>query len=123
MDLTTDGQKLPLPIRDIAASYQAAVVDVLVDRCSLALRRLNLKDLIIVGGVAKNALMRARLLELSESDGFSVHFPPPSMCTDNAAMVAAAARRLRKHAPMNPLEINAYSTKALKKGLLKRRSP
>jgi N6-L-threonylcarbamoyladenine synthase len=117
LDLTTDGQRLPLSVGDIAASYQAAVIDVLIDRCHLALKRLDLTDLIIVGGVARNALMRDRLSKMAAEEGFLVHFPPPSMCTDNAAMVAAAGYRNRLRAASNPLRINAYSTKALKAGL------
>jgi N6-L-threonylcarbamoyladenine synthase len=117
MDLTTDGRLLPLPVGDIAASYQTAVVDVLVDRCHLALRRLDLTDLIIVGGVARNALMRDRLLNMAAEEGFTVHLPPPPLCTDNAAMVAATGYRNKDRAMSNPLTINAYSTKALKAGL------
>jgi len=116
LDRTTEGRRLPLKIQDIAASYQAAVVDVLVDRCLLAVRRLNLSDLIISGGVARNTLMRERLFGAAGEKGFRVHFPPPSLCTDNAAMVAALGYRRRDRAAAFPRSINAYSTKALKAG-------
>lgn len=114
LDRTTDGQTLPLSIRDIAASYQAAVVDVLIQRCLLAVRRLDLKHLIIVGGVARNSLMRSRLTEVADREDIEVHFPPPSLCTDNAAMIAALGYRQRDKATRHPMSINAFSTKALK---------
>jgi N6-L-threonylcarbamoyladenine synthase len=53
---------------------------------------------------------------MADEEGLSVHFPPPSLCTDNAAMVAAAGYRRRNSAMSSPLSINAYSTKALKTG-------
>jgi N6-L-threonylcarbamoyladenine synthase len=116
LDRTTDGRQHGLQIQDIAASFQAAVVDVLVARCILALRHFALGDLIIVGGVARNALMREKLNRAAGEEGFRVHFPPPSLCTDNAAMVAALGYRRRDRAAGSPLSINAYSTKALKSG-------
>jgi N6-L-threonylcarbamoyladenine synthase len=115
-DRTTDGRTLPLPVRDIAASYQAAVIDVLVQRCLLAVQRLDLSDLVIVGGVARNSLMRTVLNDLASREGIKVHFPPPSLCTDNAAMIAALGYRQRDKAIPHPLRVNAYSTKALKSG-------
>lgn len=123
MDRTTEGRRLPLSVSDIAASYQMAVVDVLVDRCRLALSSLGLGDLMVVGGVARNTLMRDCLAELAEVEGYSVHFPPPSMCTDNAAMVAAAGYRHRDNAAFSPLSVNAYSTKALKAGFKNSEEP
>ncbi len=116
LDETENGRRLPLKTRDIAASFQAAVVDVLTERCILALRRLNLSNLIIVGGVARNALLRETLSRAAVEEEFRVHFPPPSLCTDNAAMVAALGYRHRNRAAASPMSINAYSTKALKAG-------
>jgi N6-L-threonylcarbamoyladenine synthase len=113
-DRETEGRRLPLKTRDIAASFQAAVVDVLVDRCLRAVREENAADLVISGGVARNTVMRERLLAASREEGFHVHFPPPSLCTDNAAMVAALGYRRRGRATSRPLSVNAYSTKALK---------
>jgi len=115
-DPTATADRLPFPRSDIAASFQAAVVDVLVERSILALERLNLKDLVVVGGVARNALMRKRLEGMSREGGFNVHFPPFSLCTDNAAMVAALGYRRREMATTAPLTLNAYSTKALRAG-------
>jgi N6-L-threonylcarbamoyladenine synthase len=77
---------------------------------------MNLSDLIIVGGVARNTFMRIQLNELAVREGIEVHFPPLSLCTDNAAMIAALGYRQRDRALLSPMSINAYSTKALKSG-------
>jgi tRNA N6-adenosine threonylcarbamoyltransferase len=80
---------------DIAASFQQAVVDCLVDRTTLALHASDAPALVVAGGVAANQAIRSALKELAdrESPGFSV--PPAWLCTDNAAMIAwAGAERL-----------------------------
>ena len=80
---------------DIAASFQQAVVDCLVDRTALALGKTEAPALVVAGGVAANAAIRSALAELAarESRRFSV--PPGWLCTDNAAMIAwAGAERL-----------------------------
>ena len=119
-DSTTEGRRLPLSIADLAASYQQAVVDTLIERCLMALRRTGTPNLVIVGGVARNALLRERAAAVAVKEGFQVHFPPPELCTDNAAMIAALGYRQREMATVDPLDINAYSTKALRSGF---RSP
>ena len=114
-DSTTEGRRLPLSIADLAASYQEAVVECLLDRCLRALLNTGITDLLVVGGVARNALLRARAGVLAREKGFKVHFPPPELCTDNAAMIAALGFRQRHRALADPLGINAYSTKALRR--------
>ena len=79
--------------RDIAASFQEAIVDVLVDRCTRAMDRLDVRRLALAGGVSANSRLRARMsAELAERGG-EVVFPSPVLCTDNGAMIAAAAHR------------------------------
>jgi N6-L-threonylcarbamoyladenine synthase len=73
---------------DLAASYQRAIVDALVSRTRVALEREGLRRLAIGGGVAANSELRAAVGEL----GVPVWVPPPELCTDNAAMIAGAAR-------------------------------
>jgi N6-L-threonylcarbamoyladenine synthase len=83
---------------DLAASFQAAVVDVLKDRMEVAMRRFRSEHaglkgdlpLVVAGGVAANGAIRAMLRLLCAAQGFSLHAPPPSLCSDNAAMVAWA---------------------------------
>jgi N6-L-threonylcarbamoyladenine synthase len=76
---------------DVAASFQAAIVDVLAAKCAEALRREGLQRLVVAGGVGANALLRARLEAETARVGAQVHFPPLALCTDNGAMIAFAA--------------------------------
>ncbi len=91
---------------DLAASYQAAIVDSLVLRSERALERTGLGRLAVGGGVAANGELRRRLGELDAS----VHIPPPALCTDNAAMIASAARHGRHLSYPEYLGLDAYAT-------------
>ena len=79
---------------DLAASFQAAVAEVLADRCGNALERFQAAGgsgpLVVAGGVAANQALRARLAEAAEAAGSRMVAPPPWLCTDNAAMIAWA---------------------------------
>ena len=77
----------PLPVADMAASFQAAVVEVLFLKAILAAREFGAKEIIVGGGVSANKTLREAFLAQTE---FPVTIPPLSLCTDNAAMVAAA---------------------------------
>jgi len=80
---------------DIAASFQQAVVDCLVDRTRLALQKTDAPTLVVAGGVAANEAVRASLAELAKAHGRKFSVPPAWLCTDNAAMIAwAGAERL-----------------------------
>src|SRR6185369_5827298 len=76
---------------DLAASFQAAIVDVLAAKCMEALRREGLQRLVVAGGVGANAKLRERLQSEAAQRGAQVHFPPLALCTDNGAMIAFAA--------------------------------
>ncbi len=81
---------------DLAASAQAAIVDVLVHKSLGALRRTGLRRLVVAGGVGANAELRAQLGQACQARGVRVHYPELSLCTDNGAMIAlAAAMRLQ----------------------------
>ncbi len=80
----------PLPVADLAASFQAAVVDVLAQKTLAAVRQFGARSLLVAGGVSANTALRTRILQQAP---VPVHIPPPTLCTDNAAMVAAAAYR------------------------------
>jgi N6-L-threonylcarbamoyladenine synthase len=91
---------------DLAASYQAAIVDHLVVRAEEALARTRLDRLAVGGGVAANGELRRRLALI----GASVHVPPSVLCTDNAAMIAAAARFSVALPYPHYLGLDAYAT-------------
>ena len=76
--------------QDIAASFQQAVVDCLVDRTRLALERSDAPALVVAGGVAANQAIRTALAELANQQGRGFSVPPAWLCTDNAAMIAWA---------------------------------
>lgn len=76
-----------LPVADLAASFQAAVVDVLFNKTIQAARDFNAKEILVAGGVSANRALRQAFQSQNE---FKVHIPAFSLCTDNAAMIAAA---------------------------------
>ena len=76
---------------DLAASFQAAIVDVLAAKCMAALQREGLQSLVVAGGVGANSSLRQRLNEEAGRRGAQVFFPPLRLCTDNGAMIAFAA--------------------------------
>ena len=76
---------------DVAASFQKAVVDVLVGHSMTALERYRFKKFAIAGGVASNTHLRAAMIEACEKQGVEFYHPSPVLCTDNAAMIGAAA--------------------------------
>jgi N6-L-threonylcarbamoyladenine synthase len=80
------GQRLS----DIAASFQEAVADALASKLIMAAEKHNVEAISAAGGVACNSRIRAVIKERGEAAGFRVCFAPPSLCTDNAAMIAAA---------------------------------
>ena len=95
------------PVADVAASFQAAVVDVLVDKTRRALAEVGAKTVCLGGGVAANSLLRERMLDLATAEGLHCFLPSRSMCTDNAAMVAAAAWWRYKADGPTPLDVGA----------------
>ncbi|MBO0886264.1 MAG: tRNA (adenosine(37)-N6)-threonylcarbamoyltransferase complex transferase subunit TsaD, partial [Acidimicrobiales bacterium] len=92
---------------DVAASFQAAVVDVSVEKTLEAARRHGARGLCLAGGVAANGALRERITEAGAARGLSVHLPSRANCTDNAAMVAAAGWwKLNEEGP-SPLDLGA----------------
>ena len=93
---------------DVAASFQEAVVDVLVQKARRAAQEHGAKGMALAGGVAANSQLRTRLIDACMADGLHPFLPSREMCTDNAAMVAAAAWwRLESDGP-SPLDTGAF---------------
>jgi N6-L-threonylcarbamoyladenine synthase len=85
---TIEGLRGELPIADLAASFQEAVVDTLASKTLQAAEEFGARQVALAGGVAANRPLRERIERLSP---LPVHVPPPPLCTDNGAMIAAAA--------------------------------
>ncbi|MGE5850901.1 MAG: tRNA (adenosine(37)-N6)-threonylcarbamoyltransferase complex transferase subunit TsaD [Candidatus Methylomirabilota bacterium] len=87
----------PQQLRDICASFQQAAVDMLVERVIRAVRDQAIRVVVVAGGVACNGVFRQALKAETEAEGVQLFIPSPALCTDNAAMIAAAgAVRLRR---------------------------
>lgn len=86
---------------DIAASIEAAIVDVLVEKTVRAAQKYNIDQIIVAGGVAANQKLKETLESRIRGLGIKLHIPPPSLCTDNGAMIASAAFFLKSSNPLN----------------------
>lgn len=95
------------PKEDVAASFQQAVVDVLMDRVEQAFERGAYTGVVLSGGVAANSALQAALRDWAQSAGVPAFIPPPKYCTDNAAMIAAAAYYQRDETRADPLTLSA----------------
>ncbi|MBW2072640.1 MAG: tRNA (adenosine(37)-N6)-threonylcarbamoyltransferase complex transferase subunit TsaD [Deltaproteobacteria bacterium] len=84
-------ESLPLNVADIVASFQEAVVDILVHKTIRAARNLAVHEIVVAGGVAANSRLRQKMQEEASALGLGVRLPEPALCTDNAAMIAAVA--------------------------------
>jgi N6-L-threonylcarbamoyladenine synthase len=101
---------------DLAASFQAALVDHLLDKVSRALQQFNLQRFALVGGVARNSEIRRRLEAMKASGQLQTWYAPsPQLCTDNAAMVGALAFRDFKKGSFSDLTSDVFSTERPKK--------
>jgi len=94
---------------DLAAGFEAAAVDLLVRRTRRAAAQEALGRVAVVGGVAANHRLRREVQAAAAADGWRVSFPPPELCTDNAAMIAAAGARLLARGERHGLGLTAFS--------------
>lgn len=94
-------------IPDLAASFQAAVIDVLVDKTLAAARERAVKSVYIAGGVSANSELRQRLTVRAGQYDLQVGFPPMELCTDNAAMIACVGHYRYLAGRTAPLDLNA----------------
>lgn len=79
-----------ISLKDIAASFQSAVVDILIDKLISATDQVGVKSIMLAGGVARNNYLRNKLQETIAGKGIDLYIPQPELCTDNGAMIAVA---------------------------------
>lgn len=94
-------------VEDVSASFQQAVVDVLVKNTIIAAKNKNIKKIALAGGVASNSLLRKQIKEKATDSGISVYCPRPILCTDNAAMIACAAFYEFNKGNISNIDLNA----------------
>jgi N6-L-threonylcarbamoyladenine synthase len=99
----------PSELADIAASFQAAVIDCLAAKALAAVEQTGVRRLCVGGGVAANRALAERLAAECSSRGIMLHIPPPALCTDNAVMGAIAVERL-KAGKLAGLDLDIYPT-------------
>jgi len=102
-------QHLARQIPDIAAGFQASVVDVLSFKLFAAAEKLNCRHVAVVGGVAANASLRETIATKAKEKGITVHIPPLNLCGDNAAMIAVAGYHHLDRGHTSPLDSDVYS--------------
>jgi N6-L-threonylcarbamoyladenine synthase len=94
-------------LNDLAASFQEAVVDVLIDKTILAANQKGITNLLLTGGVAANNRLRSKMNETAKKNGLKLFLPSPFLCTDNGAMIAAVAYHRLKNGMTSGLDLNA----------------
>ena len=100
-------------VADIAAGYQEAIVDVLVEKAFRAVRDHRVLALAVVGGVSANSRLRARLVARAAETNIRLALPPLALCTDNAVMIAAAGQRACRQGRLAPWDLEASADLAL----------
>ncbi len=91
---------------DVCASFQKAVVDVLVRKTEWAIKKTRVKKLALSGGVAANSELRERMGEMAKDRGVEIFIPPVNLCTDNAAMIAAAGHMHFSYNKFSDMSLN-----------------
>ena len=95
---------------DVAASFQQAVLDVIIQKSVGAAVDAKKDKLVLAGGVAANSALRAQLKEACASHGIELYYPDPVLCTDNAAMIGCAAYYMYQQGITNNLDMDAYAS-------------
>ena len=104
---------------DVAASFQEAVMEVIIDKTMSALELTAYKNLAVAGGVACNSFLREKISKRCEKAGVNLYVPSPILCTDNGAMVASAAYQKSKLGLRSDLHLDVYPGLSIESGLTK----
>jgi N6-L-threonylcarbamoyladenine synthase len=107
-------KKRPSPVSerempDVVASFQEAIVDVLVRKTIRAAMNYNISRIVVCGGVAANSRLREAFISESQKEGIEVFIPPMKLCTDNAAMIAVVGEQLLAGGRRDGMDLNAVS--------------
>ncbi len=105
---TSDRTLTEHEVADLSASFQQAVIDVIIAKCKRAIKHYRPKHMCVGGGVVANSALRSALLELGKKTRCDVVVPPMSMCTDNAAMAAIGISKFEA-GQFDPLDLDAIS--------------
>ena len=105
-----DQVKVGQPLRDLCASFQAAVTEVLVAKTSAAIASEGVNRLVVAGGVACNSGLRSGMAVLSEREGLELSIPAPLLCSDNAAMIAVPGNFYLEQGRTDDLTLDAVAT-------------
>ena len=112
VEKATEAGTLP-PIADIAASFQAAVVDVLVGKTIRAAKANDFKAITLTGGVAANRQLRESMREAGAAIDAEVYYPRIQLCTDNGAMIAGVAHHKYQDGLRDAFDLNAFASAAI----------
>jgi N6-L-threonylcarbamoyladenine synthase len=100
-----------ITLQDITASFQQAVIDVLVHKAIRAAHNMQARSILLCGGVAANSALRTQLEEAAAKEGLKLYKPSLKLCTDNGAMIATAGYFMHQTGmPLASLDLNAYAT-------------
>jgi N6-L-threonylcarbamoyladenine synthase len=105
----THAEDIQTQVADIAAGFQEAVVDVLSNKIIIAAHKKGCRHIALVGGVAANSRLRAKVIADADMDGISVHIPSQHLCGDNGAMIAAIGYHYLKAGTVSELSDDVFS--------------